>query len=63
MNHIFLEEKAIEAMEATQAIPDREATVNESLKLIAEGWGSIFIVILIIIGTTLLLNRVFSKKR
>ncbi len=49
--------------EAEIVIPDRNATVRESLQLIGEGWGSIFIVILIMIVVILGLNKVFSKKK
>ncbi len=49
--------------EAVKTIPDRQATVQESLKLMAEGWGGIFIVVIIMMLSILLLNKVFSKKK
>ena len=58
-----LETAEIVTEAAEYSIPQREATTTESLKLIGEGWGSIFIVILIMILVTMLLNRVFSKKK
>ncbi len=51
------------AEEVTKTIPDRQATVAESLLLMAEGWGGIFIVIVIMMVCILLLNKVFSKKK
>ena len=51
------------AEEATKSIPDRQATVGESLLLMAEGWGGIFIVILIMMICILVLNKAFSKKK
>ena len=51
------------AEEATKNIPDRQATVGESLLLMAEGWGGIFIVILIMMVCILVLNKAFSKKK
>ena len=51
------------AEEAVKTIPDRHATVNESLMLMLEGWGGIFIVVTIMMSTILLLNKVFSKKK
>ncbi len=51
------------AEEATKTIPDRQATIGESLLLMAEGWGGIFIVIAIMMASILLLNKVFSKKK
>lgn len=47
----------------TALIPERPATVWESLRLVAQGWGSIFIVIFIIIVTVLILNKVTRKKK
>lgn len=44
------------------AIPDREATIGESLKLVGEGWGSIFIVIAIMILVIVVLNKAFNKR-
>lgn len=46
-----------------QTIADRPATWKEALSLMATGWGSIFIVILIIMLTILLLNAAFRKKK
>ena len=43
-------------------IPDRQATWQESLELILVGWGSIFIVIIIIIAVSFILNKMFAKK-
>lgn len=51
------------AEEVTKTIPDRQATVGESLLLMAEGWGGIFIVIVIMMVCILILNKVFSKKK
>lgn len=51
------------AEETAKAIPDRQATINESLLLMAEGWGGIFIVIIIMMLCILVLNKVFSKKK
>lgn len=51
------------AEEATKTIPDRQASVAESLLLMAEGWGGIFIVILIMMACILILNKVFSRKK
>lgn len=51
MNNLFL----------TAAIPDRPATTAEALELIGIGWGSIFVIILLMIVFVLILNRV-SKK-
>ncbi len=49
--------------EAVATIPPRPATTSESLKLIGEGWGSIFVVIGIMIVVVALLNKVFSGKK
>lgn len=49
--------------EVVQTIPDRQATVGESLQLMAEGWGGIFIVIIIMMLCILLLNKAFSRKK
>ena len=49
--------------ETTSAIPMRPATTTESLKLIGEGWGSIFVVIGIMIVVVALLNKLFSSKK
>ena len=43
-------------------IAERPATWQEALRLMGTGWGSIFIVILIIMLTIVLLN-VAGKKR
>ena len=51
------------AEEAAKTIPDRQATIEESLLLMAEGWGGIFIVIVIMMLCILVLNKVFSKKK
>ena len=51
------------AEEVAKTIPDRQATVSESLLLMAEGWGGIFIVIFIMMVCILVLNKVFSKKK
>lgn len=45
----------------TAAIPDRPATTVEALELMGIGWGSIFVIILLMIVFVLLLNRI-SKK-
>ncbi|MBQ9833337.1 MAG: hypothetical protein IJO48_06360 [Clostridia bacterium] len=45
------------------AIPQRPANYMEALKLIGEGWGSIFVVIIIMILVILVLNKVFSGKK
>lgn len=42
---------------AEQSIPGRPATWQESLRLMGAGWGSIFIVILVIMLCVYLLNR------
>ena len=49
--------------EAVKIIPDRQATVRESLMLMLEGWGGIFIVVILMMLSILLLNKVFSKKK
>ena len=46
----------------TDAIPERRATWQEALELIGVGWGSIFVVIGIIILVILILNKMFVKK-
>ena len=43
-------------------IPARPATVPEALKLMCTGWGSIFIVILVMMVFVFILNRLFRKK-
>ena len=47
---------------AEQSIPGRPATWQESLRLMGAGWGSIFIVILVIMLCVYLLNRIFRSK-
>lgn len=47
----------------TAEIPARPATWLESLKLMAQGWGSIFIVILLVMLCVLILNAAFRKKK
>ncbi len=47
---------------AAGAIPDRPAAVKEALWLMGVGWGSIFIVIAILIILVLLLNAACRKK-
>ncbi len=49
--------------EVVQTIPDRQATVSESLQLMAEGWGGIFIVIILMMLCILVLNKAFSRKK
>ena len=43
-------------------IPDRPATTRESLWLMGVGWGSIFVVIAILIALVLILNATCRKK-
>lgn len=45
----------------TAAIADRPATSREALKLIVNGWGSIFVIILLMIVLVLILNRMTRK--
>lgn len=45
------------------AIAERPATWKEALSLMGTGWGSIFIVILIIMLTIYLLNAAFKKRK
>ena len=47
---------------AEQSIPGRPATWQESLRLMGAGWGSIVIVILVIMLCVYLLNRIFRSK-
>ncbi len=47
----------------TEEIPERVATWQESLELMGLGWGSIFIVIILIMLCVVLLNRIFQKKK
>ena len=47
---------------AADGIPERPADWMESLELMGVGWGSIFIVITIVMVCILVLNRIFSKK-
>ena len=49
--------------EVVATIPERQATVSESLQLMAEGWGGIFIVIIIMMLCILVLNWAFSRKK
>lgn len=44
------------------SIPDRPATTEESLRLMGVGWGSIFVVIAILIVLVLILNAATRKK-
>ena len=44
------------------SIPDRPATVEESARLMGVGWGSIFVVIAILIVLVLILNAATRKK-
>ncbi len=57
------EEMITTAVEVAKEIPARQATIMESLQLMAEGWGGIFIVILIMMLGILGLNKAFSRKR
>ncbi len=50
------------AENAFENIPDRSATTKESLAIMGEGWGAIFIVILVMMLFILLLNGVFRDK-
>lgn len=50
-------------VQAQQTIADRPATWREALSLMATGWGSIFVVILILMLTIYLLNRAFRRKK
>ncbi len=50
-------------LNAAATIPEREATISEALQLIGEGWGSIFIVIFIMILVIQILNKVFNKAK
>ncbi len=47
---------------ADKTIPERPATWEEALELMGIGWGSIFIVIIIVMICILVLNKIFSKK-
>lgn len=47
---------------AEAPIPDRPATWLEALKLMGQGWGSIFLVILVMMLCIYLLNRLFRRK-
>lgn len=47
---------------AEQSIPGRPATWQESLRLMGAGWGSIFIVILVIMLCVYLLNRILCHQ-
>ena len=57
-----LAQTAAEAATEAASIPDRPATVMESLKLIGIGWGSIFVVILIMLILVMILNKTTGKK-
>lgn len=48
---------------ATAEVVDRPATWKESLKLMGQGWGAIFIVILLIMLCVLILNAAFRSKK
>lgn len=43
------------------AIPERHATVAESLRLLAEGWGSVFVVIALMILVIVIMNKATKK--
>ncbi len=62
---MLLNPEATEAtVEATEKVlRDTPATAKEALQLMAEGWGSIFIVIIIMIFVIMVLNKVFSKAK
>lgn len=55
MNHLLL-------TAAETSIPDRPATTMEALALIGQGWGSIFLIILLMIVFVLILNRITKSK-
>ncbi len=57
------EEMITTAVEVVKEIPARQATITESLQLMAEGWGGIFIVIIIMMLGILGLNKAFSRKK
>lgn len=42
-------------------IPERRATVSESLRLLAEGWGSVFVVIILMILVIVIMNKATKK--
>ena len=48
-------------LQSVMYVADRPATTAESLELMGIGWGSIFVVILIMIVFVLILNRLFRK--
>lgn len=48
--------------ETSAEIPARVATWKESLRLLAQGWGFIFIVILIIMISVYVINWAFKKR-
>ncbi len=50
------------ASQVEKAIPERPASILESLKLMGLGWGCIFIVVLVIMLVTIVLNRVCREK-
>lgn len=49
--------------QAQQTIAERPATWKEALSLMATGWGSIFIVIIMIMLAICLLNAASRKKK
>lgn len=55
--------EASEAIAERGEIPARPATWLEALKLMGTGWGSIFIVITVIILVTVILNRTCREKK
>lgn len=42
-------------------LPERHATVSESLRLLAEGWGSVFVVIVLMILVIAIMNKATKK--
>ncbi len=48
---------------AAAEVAERPATWKESLKLMGQGWGAIFIVILLIMLCVLILNAAFRPKK
>ena len=48
---------------AAAEVAERPATWKESLKLMGQGWGAIFIVILLIMLYVLILNAAFRPKK
>ena len=51
-----------QVLTAAAEIPARPATWQEALKLMGQGWGSIFIVIILIMLSVYILNRLFRAK-